>query len=37
MKPVIMLCRNVMEGNKEAYNKMLTNLNIQLKGDEKDL
>jgi len=37
MKPVIMLCRNVMEGNKEAYNKMLANLNISLKGDEKDL
>jgi len=37
MKPVIMLCRNIMEGNKEAYVKMLANLNINLKGDEKDL
>lgn len=36
MKPVIMLCRNIMEHNKEAWEKMLVSLNITLKGDEKD-
>jgi elongation factor 2 len=36
MKPVIMLCRNIMEHNKDAWEKMLVSLGITLKGDEKD-
>lgn len=37
MEPVIRLCRNIMEDNKEAVFKMLTILDIQLKTDEKEL
>jgi len=36
MKPVIALCRNTMEGNMEIVNKMIGNLGIVLKGDDKD-
>jgi hypothetical protein len=37
MEPVIRLCRNIMDGNKEAVWKMLTHLEIVLKNDEKEL
>jgi len=37
MRPVIQLCRNVMDGNKEQVWKMLESLNITLKTDEKTL
>jgi hypothetical protein len=37
MEPVIRLCRNIMENNKEAVNKMLTSLEIVLKPEEKDM
>jgi elongation factor 2 len=37
MEPVIRLCRNIMDGNKEAVDKMLTHLEIVLKTDEKEL
>jgi len=37
MEPVIRLCRNIMEGNKEAVWKMLTHLEIELKNDEKEM
>jgi elongation factor 2 len=36
MEPVIRLCRNIMEGNKEAVFKMLGHLEIVLKTDEKE-
>jgi hypothetical protein len=36
MEPVIRLCRNIMEGNKEAVFKMLTHLEINLKSEEKE-
>jgi hypothetical protein len=36
MEPVIRLCRNIMEGNKDAVWKMLTHLEIVLKTDEKE-
>jgi len=36
MEPVIRLCRNIMEGNQEAVNKMLTILEINLKTEDKD-
>lgn len=37
MEPVIRLCRNIMDNNKEAVWKMLNHLEITLKTDEKDL
>ena len=37
MKPVIMLCRHIMDGNMDAVWKMLDTLNIVLKADEKHL
>jgi len=37
MEPVIRLCRNIMDGNKEAVWKMLTHLEINLKSEEKQL
>jgi elongation factor 2 len=37
MEPVIRLCRNIMEGNKEAVFKMLGYLEITLKNDEQQL
>ena len=37
MKPVITLCRNVMDGNLDIVWKMLDSLNITLKTDEKEL
>jgi len=37
MEPVIRLCRNIMEGNKEAVWKMLTHLEIVLKNEEKEM
>jgi elongation factor 2 len=37
MEPIIKLCRNVMEGNKEAVWKMLTHLEIVLKQEEKEM
>jgi len=37
MEPVIRLCRNVMENNKEAVWKMLNHLEIVLKNEEKEL
>ena len=36
MRPVIQLCRNVMNGNLDAVWKMLETLGIQLKADEKE-
>jgi len=36
MEPVIRLCRNIMEGNKEAVWKMLVMLEITLKTEEKE-
>jgi len=37
MKPVIMLCRNIMDGNMDAVWKMIATLNINLKAEEKHL
>jgi hypothetical protein len=37
MEPVIRLCRNIMEGNKEAVWKMLTHLEIVLKNEEREM
>ena len=37
MRPVIQLCRNIMNDNLDAVWKMLESLNINLKNDEKDL
>ena len=37
MEPVIRLCRATMNGEMEKVNKMLTTLDIVLKGDEKNL
>ena len=34
MRPVIQLCRNIMNGNLDAVWKMLETLNIVLKPDE---
>ena len=36
MKPVIMLCRNIMNGNLDAVWKMLETLDITLKHEEKE-
>jgi elongation factor 2 len=36
MKPIIMLCRNCMDNKFEAVFKMLEQLNIVLKADEKE-
>ena len=36
MKPVIMMCRNIMEGNLDAVWKMLDSLKITLKTEEKE-
>jgi elongation factor 2 len=36
MEPVIRLCRNIMDGNKEAVNKMLVTLEINLKTEDKE-
>lgn len=36
MKPVIMMCRNIMDGKLDAVWKMLDQLNIVLKHDEKE-
>jgi elongation factor 2 len=37
MEPVIRLCRATMNGEMDKVNKMLTTLDITLKGDEKNL
>jgi elongation factor 2 len=37
MEPIIRLCKNAMENNKEAVWKMLAHLEIVLKTDEKEL
>jgi elongation factor 2 len=37
MEPIIRLCRNIMDGNKEAVYKMLAHLEITLKTDEKEM
>lgn len=37
MEPIIRLCKNAMENNKEAVWKMLGHLEITLKTDEKEL
>ena len=37
MEPIIRLCKNAMENNKEAVWKMLAHLEIVLKNDEKEL
>jgi len=37
MKPVIQLCRAIMNGKSDVYEKMIAQLGIVLKGDEKDL
>ena len=36
MRPVIQLCRNIMNGNLDAVWKMLETLNITLRNDEKE-
>jgi elongation factor 2 len=36
MRSVIQLTRSLMEGNKEVYEKMMVNIGLTLKGDEKD-
>jgi elongation factor 2 len=36
MKPVIMLCRNIMEGKLEAVWKMVESLGLVIKADEKE-
>jgi len=36
VRPVIQLCRNIMNGNLDAVWKMLETLGINLKADEKD-
>ena len=36
MKPVIMLCRNIMNGNLDATWKMIESLGITLKAEEKE-
>jgi len=36
MRSVIQLTRSLMEGNKEVYEKMMVNIGLVLKGDEKD-
>lgn len=35
MEPIIRLCRNTMEGNTDAVNKMLGHLEIVLTAEEK--
>lgn len=37
MEPVIRLCRNIMDNNRDAVFKMLGHLEINLKTDEKEL
>lgn len=37
MEPVVRLCRNIMDGNKEAVWKMLTHLEINLKPEEREM
>lgn len=37
MEPVIRLCRNIMDNNREAVFKMLGHLEITLKTEEKEL
>jgi len=37
MEPIIRLCRNIMDNNKDAVWKMLNHLDIVLKNDEKEL
>jgi elongation factor 2 len=36
MRPVIQLCRNIMNGNLDAVWKMLETLNINLRNDERE-
>jgi elongation factor 2 len=36
MKPIIMLCRNCMEGKMDAVYKMIESLGLSLKTDEKE-
>jgi hypothetical protein len=36
MEPVIRLCKNCMEGNNEAVEKMLQTLEISLTNEEKE-
>lgn len=36
MEPIIRLCKNIMDNNKEAVLKMLTTLEINLKTEDKD-
>jgi elongation factor 2 len=37
MRPIQQLIKSIMNGEKEKYDKMLKQLNVVLKGDEKDL
>ena len=37
MRPVIQLCRNIMDGNNEVVDKMLESLGITLKTEERTL
>jgi elongation factor 2 len=37
MEPVVRLCKNIMENNKEAVWKMLTHLEIILKPEEREM
>lgn len=36
MEPIIRLCRNIMDNNREAVYKMLTHLEINLKPEDKE-
>mgnify|MGYP001564488510 FL=1 len=37
MEPIVRLCRNIMDGNKDAVWKMLGHLEIVLKNEEKEM
>jgi hypothetical protein len=36
MEPIVRLCRNIMDGNKEAVWKMMTHLEIALKPEDRE-
>jgi len=36
MEPIVRLCRNIMDGNKDAVFKMVNTLEIQLKPEDKE-
>jgi len=36
MEPIVRLCRNIMDGNKDAVWKMCNTLDVQLKSEDKE-